>query len=56
LEAINVGAVEVYRNFRLHRGLTLRVRDLSSQELLTLSWVKTVAEREGLYKIFTYAD
>ena len=56
LQSISVGTVEAYRNFKLHRGLKLEVRDLGSQEVFTWSWVKTVAERDGLYKIFTYAD
>lgn len=56
LEAVTVEARESYRNFVLHRGLRLRVRDVETGEGLSLQWVKTAVERDGLYKVFTYAD
>jgi hypothetical protein len=56
LESIAIEGHEEYRNFKLHRGLKLRVRAVASAETLTLAWVKTVAERDGLYKVFTYSE
>jgi len=56
LEAVTADARESYRNFVLHRGLSLRVRDVETGEILSLQWVRTAVERDGLYKVFTYAD
>jgi hypothetical protein len=44
-----------FKNFKLHRGLTLVVRnDEGSEERMT--WLRSVAERKGAFKILGVED
>jgi hypothetical protein len=44
-----------FRNFKLHRGLVLVVRDDQGQED-RLAWLRSVAERKGAFKILGVED
>ena len=48
-------ATESYVNFRLHRGLTIVARDSTGSEI-ALDDVRTIAERQGSYKIYSMRD
>ena len=44
-----------FKNFKLHRGLTLVARnDEGGEERMT--WIRSVAERKGSFKIFGVDD
>lgn len=47
--------VAVYRNFRLHNGLVLVVRD-EQGETRRWGWLRSVAERRGRFKIYSVRD
>jgi hypothetical protein len=47
--------VALYRNFRLHNGLTLVVTD-ESGALQKLDVVRSVAERKGVFKLYSLHD
>lgn len=47
--------VAIYRNFRLHNGLSLVVRDESGKEV-ALAHVRAVAERKGQFKLQSLRD
>lgn len=47
--------VAVYKNFRLHNGLRLVVKDEQGREV-SLDAVRAVAERKGMYKIQSLKD
>jgi hypothetical protein len=49
------GPPERYRNFRLHRGLTIVARAATGEEV-RLDDVRTVAERKGVFKIYSMRD
>ncbi|HEY2954947.1 MAG TPA: hypothetical protein VGK89_06850 [Candidatus Eisenbacteria bacterium] len=44
-----------FRNFRVHRGLVLVVRNDESQ-VERHTWLRSVAERRGVFKIFGVQD
>ena len=44
-----------YRNFKLHNGLILVARG-ESGEIERFTWLRSVAERKGLYKIYSLKD
>ncbi len=44
-----------YRNFRLHNGLRLVVSDGQGQ-IERLGWLRSVAERKGVFKIYSVKD
>lgn len=44
-----------YKNFRLHHGLTMVVRN-DHGEVERLGWLRSVAERKGRYKIYSMRD
>jgi hypothetical protein len=48
-------SIMVFRNFRLHRGLVLLVRD-DAGELVRMTWLRSVAERKGSFKIYSTDD
>ena len=47
--------VALYRNFRLHNGLTLVVTDEAGAEQ-TLDVVRAIAERRGVFKLYSLHD
>ena len=47
--------VETYRNFRLHRGLTIVARDSTGAEV-RIDDIRSVAERKGVFKIYSMRD
>jgi len=47
--------VETYRNFRLYRGLTIVARDSTGAEV-RIDDIRSVAERKGIYKIYSMRD
>jgi hypothetical protein len=47
--------IMVFKNYRLHRGLTLVALDESGAET-RLDFVRTVAERKGRYKLYSLKD
>jgi hypothetical protein len=49
------GPAERYRNFRLHRGLTIVARTEGGDEV-RIDDLRTVAERNGVYKIYSMRD
>ncbi len=49
------GPAERYRNFRLHRGLTIVAREAGGREV-RIDDLRTVAERKGVYKIYSMRD
>ena len=44
-----------YKNFKLHNGITLVLKDDEGQ-LKRLSWIRSVAERKGRFKIYSMTD
>lgn len=48
-------SIAVYRNFRLHNGLVLVVRN-ERGETERWGWLRSVAERRGRYKIYSVRD
>jgi hypothetical protein len=44
-----------FRNFRLHRGVTIIARDSTGAEQ-ALGFVRTVVERKGVFKIYSTSD
>jgi hypothetical protein len=52
---IEQGTNDRYRNFRLHRGLTIVARTPEG-ETVRLDDLRTVAERKGVYKIYSMKD
>jgi len=44
-----------YKNFKLHNGITLVLKDDEGQET-RLSWIRSVAERKGRFKIYSMSD
>jgi hypothetical protein len=57
LELVRVekGAIDRYRNFRLHRGLTIVARRADGG-LVRIDDLRTVAERKGAFKIYSLRD
>jgi hypothetical protein len=47
--------VKEFRNFRLHRGIVITVRD-EAGETRALRFVRTIAERKGRFKIYSTDD
>jgi hypothetical protein len=47
--------VETYRNFRLHRGLTIVARDSTGAEV-RIDDIRSIAERKGVFKIYSMRD
>jgi hypothetical protein len=45
----------VYRNFRLHNRLTMVVKD-EAGEIQRWNWVRSVAERKGMFKVYSLRD
>jgi hypothetical protein len=45
----------VYKNFKLHNGLVLVAKDGTGQ-LQRYTWLRSVAERKGVYKIYSMKD
>jgi hypothetical protein len=48
-------SVTEYRNFRLHNRLTMVVRDDEGQ-VRRLTWIRSVVERKGRFKIYSTRD
>ena len=44
-----------YKNFRLHNGLTMLARD-DEGNVQTWTWLRSVAERKGVFKIYSTED
>jgi len=44
-----------YKNFKLHNGVTLVLKDDEGQ-VKRLSWIRSVAERKGRFKIYSMSD
>jgi hypothetical protein len=44
-----------YKNFKLHNGITLVLKDDEGQ-VKRLSWIRSVAERKGRFKIYSMSD
>ena len=55
LVRVEHGAFESYRNFRLHRGLTI-VAKTQEGEIVRVDDLRTVAERKGVFKIYSMRD
>ena len=55
LVRVERGAAERYRNFRLHRGLTI-VAKTPEGEIVRVNDLRTVAERKGVFKIYSMRD
>jgi hypothetical protein len=55
LVRVERGAFESYRNFRLHRGLTI-VAKTADGEVVRVDDLRTVAERKGQFKIYSMRD
>jgi len=53
VQAVEYGAKRQYRNFTLYDDVVLRVRDASGREG-ALRFVRSIAERQGGYKVFIY--
>jgi hypothetical protein len=49
------GEVVPYKNFRLHNGLTMLARD-DEGNVQTWTWLRSVAERKGVFKIYSTED
>jgi hypothetical protein len=47
--------VDRYRNFKLHAGLVLVTRDETGQ-IQRFTWLRAVAERRGVFKIYSTTD
>ena len=52
---VEQGTLEKYKNFRLHRGLTIVARTPEG-ETVRLADLRTVAERKGVFKIYSMRD
>jgi hypothetical protein len=50
-----VGSVVPYKNFQLHNGLVMLVRDDEGQ-IQRWGWLRSVAERKGVFKIYSTGD
>jgi hypothetical protein len=48
-------ATVLYKNFKLHNGITLVVKDDEGQ-VKRLSWIRSIAERKGRFKIYSMSD
>jgi hypothetical protein len=44
----------LYKNFKLHNGLILVARD--GEEIVKMHWLRSVAERQGVFKIYSTTD
>ena len=55
LVRVERGTFENYRNFRLHRGLTI-VAKTADGETVRVDDLRTVAERKGVFKIYSMRD
>lgn len=51
----SAGPAERYRNFRLHRGLTIVARTGGGEEV-RIDDLRSVAERKGVFKIYSMRD
>jgi len=54
-QRFEVDSVARYKNFKLHMGLRMIARDDAGQ-LITMHWVRSVAERKGRFKIYSTRD
>ena len=52
---VEQGTFDRYRNFRLHRGLTIVARTAEG-EVVRIDDLRTVAERKGVFKIYSMRD
>lgn len=52
---LEVDSVATYRNFTLHSGVTMVVRDAAGVET-RMNWLRAIAERKGRYKIYSTTD
>jgi hypothetical protein len=50
-----VDSVATYKNFKLHMGLRMVVRDDQGQTT-RMRWIRSVAERKGRFKIYSTND
>ena len=55
LRVERTAATRQFRNFRLHEGLVLVVKDDEGREQ-RFDWIRAVAERQGRYKIYSMRD
>jgi len=53
---VQVGRVETFRNFTLHREVTLVVRDDATKEAIGLRFVPSIVERHGRFKALLFKD
>jgi len=51
----DVDSVMKYRNFTLHHGVTMVVRDAAGAET-RMNWLRSIAERKGRFKIYSTKD
>jgi hypothetical protein len=49
------GGVKRFKNFRLHNGLVLVARS-DTGEIERFTWLRSVAERKGVFKIYSVTD
>jgi len=52
---IEVASVANYRNFRLHNGVTITAKD-DEGHIETFTFVRSIAERKGRFKIYSMRD
>lgn len=52
---VEVESVTIYKNFKLHNGLTLVTRNAAGR-LERQTWLRSVAERKGRFKIYSVRD
>lgn len=54
---VTVGAVRDYNGiFRIHGPILIQVRDLDTREVFELSYLDSIIEQDGEFKVFLYKD
>ena len=53
---VEASAVMPYKNFTLHRGITITARDNASGETLAMNFASSFVERRGRFKVVLYRD
>ena len=56
VESIGVGAVKEYPFFKLHTRITVNCVDSLSDEKVRLTFIDSIIERNGVFKVFLYKD
>ena len=55
LVRVEVGGTETYKNFKLHDGIVMVVKDDEGQ-VQKWTWLRSVAERKGVFEIYSTTD